>query len=352
MRFALLLSLSGSLALLAACGENSKGGRAAMVPTVVVSQVETHRFTTGLNAVGTAYAREQAALTAPVTERIESIAYADGAYVPKGAVLVRLAASEESASMQEAQARATAARLQLDRLKTLQARGFATNASVEAQSASYASARAQADEMRARISDRTIRAPFAGVVGLRRLSAGAVIAAGTPVATISDINEIKLDFSVPETQLAAIQKGQAIEASSAAYPNKRFAGRVHVIEPTIDPMTRAVSVRAILPNKDGILKPGMLLNVQVITATRTALAVPDTAIIAERDKEYIFLVMQDGTARRTEIQTGARDGHRVEVRKGVAQGSRIIVEGTIKVRDGAQVKAVTAADAAVAAPSS
>jgi len=341
MRSALLLPISCSLALLAACGGNSKSERGGMTPTVVVQSVGIHEFSASISAVGTAYAREQAALTAPVTERIETIAYADGAYVPKGAVLVRLAVSEESASMAEAQARAQAARLQLDRLKTLQARGFATNASVEAQSASYASARAQANEMQARITDRTITAPFAGVVGLRRLSPGAVIMAGTPVATISDIGEIKLDFSIAETQLASVRQGQKIQATSAAYPNRPFTGTISMIEPTIDPATRSLSVRARLPNADGALKPGMLLNVKIITSTHSSLAVPDTAIIAEREKEYVFTLAADGTAQRTQVQTGVRDGPMVEIRQGLSQGAKVIVEGTIKVRDGGKVKAAS-----------
>ena len=340
MRPAPLLPLCLGLALLSACGGNSKGDKGGMAPTVIAGTVETYNFNSQIEAVGTAYAREQAALTAPVTERIVSIAYSDGAHVPKGAVLVRLAASEETASMSEAQARAQAAKLQLDRLKTLQARGFATNASVEAQSASYASARAQADEMQARIADRTITAPFAGVLGLRRLSPGAVIAAGTPVATISDIGQIKLDFTIAETQLSAVQQGQKIYATSAAYPDLRFEGQVATIEPMIDPATRSVSVRALLPNPDGKIKPGMLLNVAIITSARTALAVPDTAIIAERDKQYVFTIGPDGTASRTEVQSGVRQDHMVEIRSGLTQGAQIVIEGTIKVREGGKVKAV------------
>lgn len=342
MRPLLALSLGLSLALLSACSGASKKDRAGGAPSVIAGSVGLHVFNSEIQAVGTAYAREQAALTAPVTERIVSISYADGARVPKGAVLVRLAASEESASMAEAQARANAARLQLDRLKTLQARGFATNANVEAQSASYASAKAQADEMRARISDRTITAPFAGVLGLRRLSAGAVITAGTPVATISDISQIKVDFTIAETQIAAIAQGQKIIATSAAYPDLRFEGKIATIEPVIDPVTRAVSVRAILPNDDGKLKPGMLLNVSVITSARSALAVPDSALVAERDKQYVFTIAQDGTVKRVDVETGVRADHMVEIRKGLKEGTQIIIEGTIKARDGGKVKPLPA----------
>ena len=227
---------------------------------------------------------------------------------------------------------------QLERLRALQQRGFATNARVDEQVAARDAARAQASAVRAQIGDRVIRAPFSGVIGLRRISPGSVVSAGTEIATVSDVSVIKLDFSLPETFLSAIAVGQAIEARAAAYPDDLFSGQIEGIEPQVDPVTRSVMVRAILPNADRRLRPGMLLTVNIISNPRTALAVPELALVSERDQTFVFKIDGEQTALRTPIETGIRQKGMVEVRRGLAAGDRIVSEGTVKVRDGGKVR--------------
>jgi membrane fusion protein, multidrug efflux system len=217
-------------------------------------------------------------------------------------------------------------------------RGSATKSSFHRPAAGGAAARAQAQQVQAQIGDRVIRAPFSGWVSLRNISVGAIVSQGTEIATISDLNTIKLDFTVPETMLSAIRPGLSIEASSAAYPDRPFNGTIHTIDPVVDPNTRAVTVRARLPNPDRLLRPGMLLTVAIASAPRTALSVPELSVIGEGDARYVYVVDDQGRARRTAVRTGVRAGGRIEIVEGLGSGQRVVTEGVVKVSDGLEVR--------------
>lgn len=331
---------------LTACGQGDAakgpGGPGGPAPSVVVATVQQMPFADRIEAVGTAYARESTTIASTVTERIVRLNFRDGEYVRRGAVIAELARGEEAAGLNEAQARLTEAQQQLARIRQLQQRGFATNARVDEQVAAVNTARAQAGGAQAQIGDRIIRAPFSGVVGLRRISPGATVTAGTEIATISDLSQIKLDFSLPETFLSAMRIGQAIEARAAAYPDELFRGQVESIEAMVDPVTRSVTVRAMLPNPDARLKPGMLLTVNILANPRTAPAVPELALVAERDRSFVYKVDLENTALKTPIEVGARQDGMIEVRRGLRPGDRVVAEGTIKVRDGGKVRTAPA----------
>lgn len=336
----LLIGLAA--ALLGGCGrgggEEPQGGRAA--PTVVVGTAMLQDFATTIEAVGTAYARESVTLTSTVTERIERLNFSDGAFVSKGQVIAELRRAEQMADLREIQAREQEAALQLDRLQELQQRGFATNASVDQQLALTGVARAQAEAVREQIRDRVIVAPFSGYISLRRISPGSVVSAGTEIATISDLSTIKLDFTVPETYLAAIRTGQPVAGRAQAYPERRFEGTIESIDPVVDPNTRSVLVRAILPNPERLLKPGMLVTVDITTAQRRAIAVPETAIVTQEARHFVFRVLPDNTVSRVPVELGMRRAGNVEVLDGLSAGERIVTEGTVKLRDGIRVQPV------------
>lgn len=334
--------------LLAACG-NSNGaekGRDRPPPLVKVEPATSLRFVDRVDAVGTALANEQVTISAPVTERILRLNFDDGSFVSAGQTLAVLAAGQETAQLSEAQARAREAQQQLTRIEALRQKGFATKSNLDTQQALAAQARAQAAGAQASIGDRVVRAPFAGWVSLRNISPGAVVQAGTPIATISDLSSIKLDFSVPETLLSAIREGQTIEARASAFPDQPFRGRIATIDPVIDPNTRAVKVRARLPNPDRKLKPGMLLTVGVETAPRLSLSVPELAVIGEGDSRYVYVVGPDGAAKRVQIRTGLRQNGRIEVIEGLAPGQQVVTEGVVKLSDGMKVRLAGAQNAA------
>jgi membrane fusion protein (multidrug efflux system) len=328
---ALAVSLSG-------CGEKAKSnGAGREAPLVRATAVTSARFIDRIDAVGTAVANEQVTLSAPVTERIVRLNFDDGAFITRGQVVAVLASGQESAQLAQADARAREARQQLDRLNALKARGFATNSAVDAQVALAGQANGQAAEARASIGDRVIRAPFSGWVSLRNISSGAVVNAGTPIATISDISQIKLDFAVPETLLSQIRVGQPIEVRAAAYPDQPFRGTIASIDPVLNPQTRAVTVRAILPNGDKRLKPGMLLTVTIEAQARDSAAVPELAVVGDGDQTYVF-VNDKGKAKRINVQTGIRQNGMVEILSGIQPGQRVITEGVVKITDGQKIR--------------
>ena len=334
MRSALTLCL---LALtLAACG-GGKEKKARPPALVEASPIRTATFTDTLDAVGTALANEQVVLSAPVTERISSINFTDGGYVSRGQVIATLVVGQERAELAAAEAQALQARQQLDRIQALKARGFATSASLDQQVAAARSASANAQLARASIGDRIIRAPFTGWVSLRTVSPGAIVTAGTPIATVSDISRIKLDFTVPETRLAMIREGQPIRATASAYPDQPFTGTIATIDPVIDPATRAVRVRAILPNPDRMLKPGMLLTVSVVARQRQSLAVPELAVVGDGEDRFLFLVAHR-KAKRVKVSTGIRQNGLVEILGGVKPGETVVTDGVVKLTDGVPVR--------------
>ena len=337
MIFSLLLGL-------AACSGSEGKEKERPAPLVKAAPATSMRFVERIEAIGTALANEQVTLSAPVTERIVRLGFDDGAFVNRGQVIAVLAQGEEAAQLSEVQARSREAQRQLDRVAALKSRGFATQASLDAQVAQAASARAQAAQARATIGDRVVTAPFSGWVSLRNISPGAVVNAGSEIATISDLSSIKLDFSVPETMLSAIAPGLTIEARAAAYPDQPFRGQIATIDPVINPNTRSVTVRARLPNPDRKLKPGMLLTVGIETAPRLSLSVPELAVVGEGDARFVY-VIEDGVAKRRPVRTGVRSNGRIEIIEGLRPGQQVVAEGVVKLSDGMRIRLAGAQNA-------
>nr|WP_246438852.1 efflux RND transporter periplasmic adaptor subunit [Novosphingobium piscinae] len=331
----LLAALAATL--VGGCGSKADGPGKRPPPLVKAAPAERHHFVEAIEAIGTARANEQVTLSTAVTERVERVLFDDGMTVGRGQLLAVLTQGQEAASLQGAVAAEAQATTQLSRIKALYDRGFATRAQLELLEATAAGARASAAGARAAIGDRLIRAPFAGIVGLRTISPGAIVAAGTPLVTISDISRIKLDFTVPETQLAGLRQGQEITARASAFPGETFTGTVANIDPAIDPSSRAVLVRALLPNPGGRLKPGMLMNVTVRLTERDGPAVPEYAVTGRGEERFVFVVTPERKAKRVAVRTGLRDAGMVEV-IGLPPGARVIGEGVIKVADGMTVR--------------
>lgn len=305
---------------------------------VVVTRAALGPLIERIEAIGTARANESLTLTAKVTEFIETIHFREGQRVEKGALLVQLRDREQRAQLAKARADLVAAERQHERIAKLARRGAATTAALEQATARMQALKAEIAAIGARIADRAIRAPFAGVVGLRQVSPGTLIQPGTAIATLDDLSTIKVDFSVPETYLAALARGQEIEARAAAYPKRRFTGRIMVISPRVNPATRTVTVRARLPNRERSLKPGMLMVIDVIRARRRALLVPEEAIVPIRDKTFVYVVGASGRVRRVAVRLGMRRPGMVEIRRGLKPGDRVVVEGTSRLRPGARVR--------------
>ncbi len=301
-------------------------------------------FVDSIEAVGTAKSNESVIVTAKVTETVSLVNFYDGQSVEAGEILVELADEEASADFEEARVSQREAQKNFDRISGLVSRGNATRSSLDAAVATLDRAKANAEALEARLSDRLIRAPFAGVLGLRAVSPGMLVRPGDTIATLDDINIIKLDFSIPETYLAALGLGLEVTAASAAYPNQKFTGTITAIDTRVNPDTRAVKVRAEIPNQALLLKPGMLLTTTVIKDRRMSKTIPEEAIVPIKDQLFVYVVAENGrgaTVARREIEIGSRRPGFVEVVRGLEVGEQVVTEGTHRVTPGRPVSVVS-----------
>lgn len=334
---------------LSACGGDEPGQGSAPPPaTVTTAVVASQPWSDTLEALGTARANESVLVTAKVTETVVRVNFEDGDLVEAGAVLVDLSGRAELAGLEEAAAAYREAQTQYQRQQQLAAQKLIPAGQLDAQRATMESTRARLDATRARLSDRVITAPFAGVLGFRRVSPGTLVTPGTTIASLDDVSVIKLDFSVPEAFLSVLAPGQAITALSAAYPGEEFTGEVATLDSRVDPVTRAVTVRAMLPNPERRLRPGMLLTVRVFQPERQALVVPEISVIQVARQAHVFRVKDDGTVEQVDVRLGQRRRGEVEVLEGLSAGDRIVVDGTVKLRSGQKVAEAPAEPPAVA----
>lgn len=305
---------------------------------VRVATVETRLFETLLESLGTAQANESVTLTATVTANVVEIGFRDGDEVVAGQVLVRLASAEELAEQREAQVTLNEQRRELNRIRGLAADGIVPRQQVEQQRSRVEEAEARLAAVEARLSDRLIRAPFSGVLGLRRVSTGSLVTPGTAVAELDDISVIKLDFTVPERFLGAVRPGMPVEARSIAFRDRVFEGFVTAVSTRVDVATRTFTVRAEIDNPLGELRPGMLLTTRMPLDPAERLAIPEGAVIATADQHFVFVVSDDDQVRRQQIRVGRRQPGLVEVLEGLSSGERVVSDGILRVRQGSRVR--------------
>jgi len=323
----------------------SKSGGAAPkageTPLVEVAIVAPRTFADDIQALGTAQARESIVVAAKVTDVIRAIRFESGDRVGKGQVLVELSSVEQQADLSEARAALASQEREYARFKELSEKGFTPKARLEQAQAAYEQAAARVAALQSRIADRTIRAPFAGVMGLRTASPGALVQPGQAIGTLDDTSTIKLDFDVPEVYLTRIKPGVPLVAATAALAGKAFNGKIDNVDSRVDPTSRTIKVRAFIPNTAGVLKPGMLMTVSVQSNARTALGVPEMAIIEKADGASVLRVVdKDGapSVASAKVKLGQRVNGYVEVTGGLADGDRIVVEGVQRAKPGQPIR--------------
>ena len=313
------------------------GGRSNQPAIVTLAAVRSERVSQKLEALGNARANESVDISTKSSNVVTAVTFRDGERVKRGQVLVQLDNAQARADVAEAQAALTESESQYNRSRELLNTQALSKSSFDQLVATLAANRARLAAAQARLEDTVIRAPFSGRVGLRRVSVGTLISPGDVITTLDDTSVIKLDFSVPENFLAGLREGLSIRATAPAFPGRSFAGSVASIDSRVDMNTRSVTVRALLANEDGALKPGMFLNVSLANDEREALVIPEEALTPEAERQYVFVV-SEGKVSRREVRIGGRRPGSVEVLAGLSAGERVIVEGTQKVRDGASVQ--------------
>ena len=314
---------------------------------VIVAAVRSDEISDRIEALGTARANESVSITANVTEKVKEIHFEDGQLVQKGDLLVVLEQSEEQANLEQARALRGERQLSLNRLLKLEKRKLAPTDEVDRARLEVQQAKASIAAIQSRINDRVIHAPFAGVVGLRNISVGALIESGKLIATLDDTRFIKLDFSVPSIFLAELRTGLKIKARAAALGNKTYQGEVKSIDSRIDPITRSVQVRAVLPNPEGALVPGLLMQVDLLRNTRQALLIPEAALLPQGNKQYVMVQIKKDdkdTVEKRQLNIGTRLPGFVEVLSGLKLNELVVTHGNNKVQPGSRINVLAVDD--------
>lgn len=341
----------GLIFMLAAAPAFAQPGGGQMSPTLVETVKPTvSTLVDEIAAVGSLRAAESVVVRPEFAGRIEKIHFEEGQMVAAGAPMFTLDASLVRADVREWEATVAQSRREAARAKELVARKLLAQSDLDTKSSQLAVNEARLSSVKTRLEKSVLRAPFAGVAGLREVSPGAYVEAGAALVTLTQIDPIKLDFRVPESQLAKVAVGQPVAVTVDAFPGRTFAGTVQAIDPQLDPQGRSVVLRAGVENRKAELKPGLFARVTLGLATHEgALLVPEQALWPMGGKQHVYVV-KGGKAELAEVQTGLRKNGMVEIKRGLTPESVVITAGQIKIGPGAPVQAVGSAPKAAAAP--
>lgn len=314
--------------------------------TVTVAEARSELIPNLLTAVGELAAVHQVNVTSDVSGRVTDILFTSGSEVKAGSPLVQLFDAPEQADLANFKAQATVAQLSLDRAKQLAARQFGPQATVDQAQAAYDQANAGIAKTQAIISQKLVRAPFDGELGVRHIEVGQYLTAGTQIVTLTDLSKLYANFTVTEKDSGQLKVGQPIRVGVDAYPGRTFEGKITAIEPQIATETRNIRVQATLDNPGHILKPGMFATTTVVLPDKPpVLTVPETAVDYTLYGDSVFLITEkkenDGktslSAVRTFVRTGNRVGGRAEILSGLKPGDRVVAVGQLKLQSGAAV---------------
>jgi membrane fusion protein (multidrug efflux system) len=323
--------------------------RASGSVPVIVAPVQKQAFADRIEALGTTKANETVIITTTVTETIREVFFDDGQQVKQGAILLTLDKFEEEADLKSAHALRDERLASYNRAKTLEKQQAVSVANLDEREALLRQSEGEIDAIQSRINDRMVRAPFDGVLSLRQVSPGALVQPGDKITTLDDLSRIKVDFDVPSVFLNELHTGLPIEGQVAAFGNEVFSGTVSTVSTQIDPVTRTVTVRAILPNPDHRLRPGLLMSITLSKNLRDTLLVPESALIQRAEQFFVLAVVErDGKsfADQKQVNIGERIPGKVEITSGLEKGERVVVHGLMQTRPGQEVvvKAVANSD--------
>lgn len=342
-RYLRTFGVTAVILLSTACGKpeaenRNPGSETANNAIDVVTAAATMRpLGTEIEAVGTARANESVDVTTKSSNIVTAIRFQDGDLVRRGAVLVELDSAEATATLAEAEAALTDSESQFKRSRDLYAQQALSTSQLDQIEATLKANRARVNAARARLADTVIRAGFDGRTGFRRVSIGSLVSPGTVITTLDDTSLIKLDFTVPETYFFLLKRELPVTATTAGLPDRKFQGKVTNLDSRVDPVTRSITVRAEIPNRDGLLRPGMFMTVALQGDVAPTLLVPEAALVPEQGSTFVFAIA-DGVAERREVRIGRRRPGEVEIVSGLKEGERVVVDGTQNVRDGSPVR--------------
>lgn len=301
--------------------------------------------TEDLRAIGTLQSDESVQITSEIAGRITHIPLFEGAPVTAGDVMVQLDSALANAEVADAQARFNLAQGNLGRANSLAVSGNVTERARDEASTNAETTRAALELAKVRLDKHTIRAPFNGIAGIRKVSPGAYVEAGDAIVNLEKIDTLKIDFKLPERFLPQVRTGQTVELTVDALPDRTFTGTIYAIDPHIDINGRALSIRARLDNPDLVLRPGLFARIRVKgQVKRNVLVVPEAAIVPRGEDKIVYLV-RDGQAVEVKVTLGSRRTGMVEILDGLSADAMVVTAGQQKLKNGSPVEVVVGSNA-------
>lgn len=316
--------------------------------TVTATEVKSAQWQPRLRAVGNVQAVQGVMVNNEVAGQVNRILFESGDQVTAGQALVQLDTEVDEAALVGLKASLNLARLQLERNQKLLRDRAVSQGDVDELNARVSESLAQVREKEALIGKKTILAPFDGQLGIRRVNLGQFLDAGSAIAELEALDPVYVDFALPERRLSEIEVDQPVEVKVDAYPEHVFEGQIQAISPAVNRETRNIQVRALVPNPDRLLLPGMFARIDTLLALRgDVLTLPRQAIAFNTYGDSVFLIKQadddsDATliVQRRQVKTGSARGQEIEILEGLEIGERVVLAGQVKLRNGASVQVV------------
>lgn len=322
--------------------------RTLLPPETIASALVTEeKWESTLSAIGSVAAVQGVNVSAELAGKVVEIGFESGATVAQGDLLVRLDTSSEEAQLRAAEAQVDWARISAERARKLRAESTLSQSELDSAEASLKQNQANADTIRAAIAKKTIRAPFAGRLGIRLVNLGEFLDVGKPIVSLQSLATVYVDFSLPQQELAQVKTGMKVRVATDAYPGQRFAGELTAINPDLDTATRSVRLRATLENTDGRLRPGMFARAEVVLPEeQPVVVVPATSVLNAPFGNSVYVIeakpaSTNGPAglvvRQQFVRTGRMRGDFIAVETGVKPGEKVVSTGLFKLRNGMSV---------------
>jgi membrane fusion protein (multidrug efflux system) len=320
-------------------------GKSYTVPPESVSSTvaREEKWQGTLTAIGSVTAVQGVNVTTEVAGLVRELAFEPGAVVAKGDLLVRLDTSSEEAQLRAMEAQLDMARLNFERVSKLRAQNISSQSDLDTAEASMKQDQANADAIRATIEKKTIRAPFAGRLGIRQINLGQYLDVGKPIVSLQSLSPVYAVFSLPQQELSRLSTGMRVRLYIDAFPERTFEGILTTINPDLDPATRSIGLQATIQNPDQLLRPGMFTRAEVLLPEeKSVVVIPSTSVLPAPYGDSVYIIEPSSapegkgglTVRQQFVRTGASRGDYLSVETGLKPGDKIVSAGVFKLRNG------------------
>jgi membrane fusion protein (multidrug efflux system) len=319
-------------------------------PVVEVVEAQKGEIEVVVSALGTLQADQAIVLRPEITGIVTSIDFKDGERIEAGDVVIRLDDRDLKARVAQAEARLTLTQANYQRAERLLKQGSGTARARDEALNDFKSAEAEVAAARTALDRATITAPFSGIIGLRQVSIGQYLTAGQDIATLADVDNLRIDFQVSEVFLTQIKRGQNVKVTFDALPGEEYEGIISAVDPVVSIDGRSLSVRALIRNEGDRLRPGLFGRIEIVVDTRDSILLPESSIVASPAGGNAVFQVVDGKAQMTPVKIGERRPGQVEILSGVEPGALVIFAGQLKVQDGGEVEIVSSEENTAPSP--